>query len=72
MKDQNELQSTHRDLPKHFVVWVLTPYSTGRRDRMHVLNLGRLSMCDRDDSIRLIFAAKEMLAEQAFDYHFLH
>jgi hypothetical protein len=30
-----------------------------------------LSMCDQGDSIRLIFAAKEMLAEQVFDYHFL-
>ncbi|MGA6990692.1 MAG: hypothetical protein WBX81_09770 [Nitrososphaeraceae archaeon] len=50
MKAQNELQAMNKDLLKHTLVWVQLLLSTEMRDRINVLNLGKLSMYDQYDS----------------------
>ena len=57
MKAQNELQAINKDLLKHTLVWVQLLLSTEMRDRINVLNLGKLSMYDQDDLDRLAFVA---------------
>ena len=57
MKAQNELQAINKDLLKHTLVWVQLLLSTEMRDRINVLNLGKLSMYDQDDLAKLAFVA---------------
>ena len=70
MKDQNELQAMRKDLLKHTVVLVQLQFSTGKKDRTHVLDQDKLSMYDQDDLLQLAFVAREMLVELESENHF--
>ena len=55
MKDQNENQTTSKDLPTLTVVWVQSQSSTGMKDRTHVLDFDKLSMYGQDDLLQSAF-----------------
>ena len=61
-----------RYLLKHTVGWVQIQSTTEMKDRTHVLDWDKLSMCDQDDLLQSIFVAKEMPVELESENRFLH
>jgi hypothetical protein len=61
----------NKDLLKHKVQLVHFESPTEVKDRIHVLDLDRLSMYDRDDLLQLAFVVGEMLVELESENHFL-
>ena len=62
----------NKDLLEHTAVLGLEQFAIEMKDRIHVLDLDRLSMYGQDDLHLLIFVAGETLVELEFEYHFLH
>ena len=72
MKDGNELQAMHRYLLKHTVLSVQFQSTTEMRDRIHVLDLDKLSKYGQHDLHQSVFVARETLVELESENHFLH
>ena len=62
----------HKDQLRHKVKLVLVWSTTEMKDRTHVLDWDKLSMCDQDDLLQSIFVAKEMPVELESENRFLH
>jgi len=62
----------NKDPPKHTRVWVHFLLSIELKDKKGVLDLDMLLMYDQDDSVQLVFAAEEMLAQHESPNHFVH
>ena len=61
----------HKDLLKHTVVLVHLQSTTEMKDRIHVLDLDKLSTYGQDDLLQSVFVAREMLVELESENHFL-
>jgi hypothetical protein len=72
VEDQNELQAMRKYLLKHTLQMVRFQSTTQMKDRMHVLDLDKLSTYGQDDLLQLAFVAIETLVELESENHFLH
>jgi hypothetical protein len=71
VKDLNDLQAIHKDLPKHIAVLAQILLTTEMKDRGDVLDWDKLSTSGQDDLFQLVFVAEGTLVELESENRFV-